>query len=176
MQAIWRSDQKRRKYHQKMNDPTSWGEIVVLTLTASVKYLYTPPIILGLGYSFWETLFIMLAGGLAGILAWYFAGGLLMQGFSWLGSKIRPKSKKEKKKFSRKNKFIVRTKSRWGLIGLAIITPCIISIPIGTLLAVRYFRNDWRTLPYLLISTVSWAIVLTVLYAAIFPLFTGEPA
>ena len=176
MLATWPLDRKKRKYRKKMNDPTSWGEILVLALTASVKYLYTPPIILGLGYSFWETLFIMLAGGLAGILAWYFAGGLLMQGLSWIGGKIWPKSNKPKKKFSRKNKFIVRTKARWGLIGLAVITPCIISIPIGTLLAVRYFRNDWRTLPYLLISTVAWAVVLTVLYAAVFPLFRGEAA
>jgi len=150
-----------------MNDPVGWGAAVGLALLASVKYLYTPPAIFAAGYDFWGTLIIMLAGGVFGILAWFFAGGLLVRLFS----AIIPKRKKPKKTFSRKNKMIVRVKSRWGLIGLVIITPCIISIPVGTLLAVRFFRHDRRTLPYLLISTVAWAIVLTIAYDSVIPFF-----
>ena len=134
---------RKKTTTRTMNDPTSWLEILTLTLTASVKYLYTPPIIFGLGYNFWETFFIMLTGGILGTLAWYFAGGMLMRGFAALWRLFVKPKETPKKVFSRKNKFIVRVKSRWGLIGLAIITPCIISIPVGTLLAVRYFSSNW---------------------------------
>ena len=156
-----------------MNDPTSWGAVASLALLASVKYLYTPPVILELGYSFWETIFIMLAGGIAGTLVWYYIGGLLIKGIQALWQRVVPPSNKPKKKFSRKNKLIVKVKSRWGLIGLALITPTIISIPIGTLLAARYFGHNWRTLPYMLLSVVGWGFVATIGWDFIVPVVKG---
>ena len=84
-----------------------------------------------------------------------------------------PERKKPKKEFSRKNKLIVRVKSRWGLIGLALITPTIISIPIGTLLAARYFGSNWRTLPYMLLSVVMWGFVATIGWDYIVPVVKG---
>ena len=156
-----------------MSDPGSWGAVASLALLASVKYLYTPPVTLQLGYSFWETIFIMLAGGIAGTLVWYYIGGLLLKGIASVWRMFFPERKKPKKKFSRKNKLIVRVKSRWGLIGLALITPTIISIPIGTLLAARYFGNNWRTLPYMLLSVVMWGFVATMGWDYIVPVVKG---
>ena len=86
---------------------------------------------------------------------------------------VVPPKDKPKKKFSRKNKLIVRVKSRWGLIGLALITPTIISIPVGTLLAARYFGNNWRTLPYMLLSVVGWGFVATIGWDFIVPVVKG---
>ena len=63
--------------------------------------------------------------------------------------------------FTRTNRFIVRVKRGHGMHGLAMITPPLISIPIGSILAAKYFHHDRRTLPTLLSSVVIWSVVLT---------------
>lgn len=67
----------------------------------------------------------------------------------------------KKRNFSRMNKVIVNVKRKFGLIGLAIITPAIISIPIGCILAAKYFRTRSLTLPLLLLSTLLWSLFLS---------------
>lgn len=62
------------------------------------------------------------------------------------------------------NRIIVSLKNhRLGLIGLALITPSLISIPVGCMLAAKYFSHDKRTVPVLLTAVVFWAFILTTL-------------
>ena len=56
---------------------------------------------------------------------------------------------------------IVRVKRNQGLNGLAAITPVLISIPLGTILAARYFRHDKRALPVLFSSVLIWDVILS---------------
>ena len=53
---------------------------------------------------------------------------------------------------------------RWGLIGLAFFTPFILSIPIGTLLAVHFYHDKHKVLSFMLISITAWDILLYYLY------------
>jgi hypothetical protein len=52
-------------------------------------------------------------------------------------------------------------KHGWGLRGLAALTPILLSIPLGTILAAKYFRHDRRTVPLLLSSVLIWSVVLS---------------
>lgn len=47
------------------------------------------------------------------------------------------------------------------MFGLALLTPSVISIPIGAVVSARFYRQDKLMLPMLLISTVLWCFVLT---------------
>jgi hypothetical protein len=112
---------------------------------------------------------ITTGGGIAGIFIFYYSGHFIAHWWQHNVAKIksfftrRPVSDFEgdnRKMMTRTNKLIVRIKKRFGLAGIAFITPCIISIPIGTLVAVAFYRKRKPVLLYLLISLVLWSFVL----------------
>lgn len=140
--------------------------IIGLILFSSVKFLFAPATVYLSGYTFWQTLLITIIGGFIGVLTFFFAGRAM---FSWINERFN--GKKPRKNFSKKNRLLIKVKSSWGLIGLAIISPSLISIPLGSLLAARYFRHDRRTIPVFFGAVVLWSLVLTSLTALIGPLF-----
>jgi len=135
-------------------------EIAILALWSGVKYLYSAPPALAAGYSIWETIFITVGGAWLGTFFFYYFGGWVTGIIVRFIQKHIYKRKKPRKKFSKKNKFLVKIMENYGLIGLCIITPSMISIPVGCIVAARYFGNDKRTLPYMLISVTLWGCIL----------------
>ena len=125
-------------------------------LLSGIKFFFSPSTTYLSGYSFIETLGITISGGVIGILIFFYFGEFL----KYLFSGIRF-SKKEKKTFTKSTRRIVSIKSKYGLIGLAILTPVLLSIPLGSLLAAKYFDHDKRTLPFLILSVVLWSLLLT---------------
>jgi hypothetical protein len=143
-------------------------QILALVALSSVKHFWTVPIVVVAGYSYWETIFINNIGGLAGFFIFYYIGelkivkhyfGLLMlRIFKVLGFN---RKSKEKKKFTRRNRFIVAVKGKYGLIGLSFLTPVLLSIPLGSLLAARYYDEDRRTIPFMILSILFWSFSFT---------------
>lgn len=131
-------------------------EILGLFLLSSVKFLFAPASAIALGYSLPKTIIITFCGGSFGITIFYFLGASLSKWWA----KHKKKSNK-KKVFTSTNRKIVHLKNKYGLIGLCLITPGIISIPVGSILAAKYFRNDKRTFSYLIASLFIWCIVLS---------------
>ncbi len=138
-------------------------EAVTVFLASSVKFLPSPFLSVNVyNFTFWETVFISSFGGIAGILFFYLSSGHLMKR-AWRRRMQREMEGfgRPKRYFTRRNKIIVKVKKRFGLGGLAFITPAIISIPIGSILAAKYFRKRSETLPILLLSVVLWSFLLT---------------
>lgn len=75
-----------------------------------------------------------------------------------LRSQGKPIIKKVFTPFRRK---VIRIKKSFGLIGIAIVTPCIISIPIGSVIAARFYHHKPQTVFVLYLSVIVWAFVLT---------------
>ncbi|MBD80717.1 MAG: hypothetical protein CL840_17515 [Crocinitomicaceae bacterium] len=131
------------------------AEIVGLILFATVKFLFAPSAIMALGYSFWETIAMSLFGGWLGVVFFYYTGSAFFGWLSGFGKKNKPK-----RKFSKKNRFVIWLKNGFGLNGIAIILG-VGSIPLVCLLAAKYFRSDRRTIFYLLTSVAVWGVSLT---------------
>ena len=141
-------------------------QIIGLILFSSVKFFFAPSTIYLAGYSYLETIAITIAGGALGVFVFFYTESAI---FRFIGDRFY--SSKPRKSFNRKNRLIIKVKSSWGLVGLALLSPTLISIPLGCLLASRYFRNDRRTIPFLIGSVVFWSFVLTSLTALVGPLF-----
>jgi len=71
------------------------------------------------------------------------------------------KEQKTKKIFTRKNRRIVKIWKKYGLIGIALITPVIISIPVGTIIATRLIPERKKVLLYLCGSVIFWSLTMT---------------
>lgn len=135
-----------------------WTEILkilALLLFSGTKILFAPGAILAAGYGKIETILIAFLGASAGSLFFLKLGTIL---FKWFEKMFA--SKKKKKVFTQKNKFIVRFKRNFGVIGMALIIP-IISIPASAIISAKYFRNDPKTIPAFIGSSILWAVTLT---------------
>jgi hypothetical protein len=161
MLVIWHSEPRF-----KTEDMLEVLRVIGLVLFSSVKFLFAPSTVYLSGYSFWETIAITLIGGTVGVFTFFYTGSAI---FSFINERFP--SNKKKKAFSKKNRLLIRVKSSWGIIGLAFISPCLISLPIGGFIAARYFRNDARTIPAFLAAVVFWSFTLTSITALVGPLF-----
>ena len=135
-----------------------WQEILAiagLLLFSGTKFMMAPGAILAAGYSIPVTLLIASIGGVAGSLFFFYLGSFL---FSWWERYFPPKH--PKKKFTRKNRLIIKLKNKFGVVGLALMIP-LISIPISALLSAKYFRNDRKAVPAYFASVIIWSVILT---------------
>ena len=145
--------------------------IVITILLASVKFAMTFPLaVLEFKFSFFETILWMNVGGLLGI--YFFA--YLSEGVNrWIKNLISARKrsrgiveepKKKKKIFTKRNRRIIRIKQKYGLIGIALTTPLLLSIPIGVFLAVRYYPRSRKKYAYLIGSNIAWSFIYTSFY------------
>lgn len=138
-------------------------------LIASVKFLIAPFDAERNGFTWIEAFTVTTIGGFIGIVAFTFLGENISKWWRHVVALVksvfmgRPASvieRKPRRVFTRNRRFIVRIKMRFGLAGIAFITPCIISIPIGTLVAITFYKKRQRVLTYLSISLLFWSLLL----------------
>ncbi len=143
--------------------------ILLTILFSSVKFAMTfPVVIMQFEFNFLETILWTNVGGVLGIYFFAFLSGKLIL---WWDRTLRKKRKKsgegksgEKKIFTRKNRRIVLIKQQYGLMGIALSTPFLLSIPVGTFLVVRYYHSTKARFLYLIASNVIWSLIYTVFY------------
>lgn len=138
-------------------------KILEIGLLASVKFLLSPFEAERHGFNFKESFFITTTGGITGILAFTFIGHGLAYGWKKIKGFFQNRSTTEikvTKKFTRTNKFIVRIKMKFGLTGLIITTPSIISIPVGTIVTNHFYRGKLRNVLLLIASLIMWSLLL----------------
>ena len=137
-------------------------QILLIVILSATKFLTAPITSLNIGFGYLETLLITTLGGLFGVLFFYYVSAAIMLLLSKISSRLsQGRPKKKKKSFTWKNKMIVRVKRDYGLIGLAALTPTILSIPVGTFLAARYFNDKKKVLTYLCASVVVWSVIVS---------------
>jgi hypothetical protein len=69
-------------------------------------------------------------------------------------------SKHPKKIFTKFNRRVIRTKNRFGLTGIAMLTPILLSIPIGAFLAERFYKHKGKVILYLSLASIFWCFTL----------------
>lgn len=123
-------------------------------VAAIAKFVVTPYAMMFAprDWSFMEIVVITASGASLGVFIFYNFGEQI---FRW----IERHRKHPPKRFNRFNRFIAKIKAKYGLKGLLLICG-VISVPIASLLAARYFRSN-TTLPLLIMGFWIWTILLT---------------
>ena len=129
-------------------------------LLSTVKFvLGGVPLALTLGFSFFEAVVVTSLGGFTGVLIFVGISDFLIKKFKVLKHKQHPeKVVRTKKIFTRKNRLIITVKQRFGLLGIAGLTPFLFSIPIGCFIATRYFKDKQKVIIYMFASVLLWSI------------------
>jgi len=160
-------------------------KIIQVFLLATVKYVLTFPYAVMIGLNFEQTLISVTLGGLAGFFFFYKFSGFVLKHFHHVRTfvwKHSPRCVRFKfrelrnwrkrvtgeKVFTKTNRFIVKFRMKYGLIGIIVASPIFLSLPIGAFLLNKYYPKHKLVMPYMVISILSWAAVF-VAFAIIFP-------
>lgn len=141
-------------------------KLLPLFLLSMVKFVVgVPSAFAAFNFNFWELLLFAIASGSAGITVFMFFSDWLFALWDSLKSRFFPRKLPAKKKqiFSSQSRVFVRIIKKYGLPGIALFTPTIISIPIGTLLARRLYPNRKKVYSYLLVSVVFWSLLFSLI-------------
>ena len=145
-----------------------WAVLTTI-LFSSVKFAMTFPLaVFQFQFSFFETVLWTNIGGILGIYFFAFLSDKLIAWWNRTFRKYPPEppaaGSNGKRVFTRKNRRIVRIKRKYGLIGIAVSTPVLLSIPVGTFLVIRYYRHNRNKFIYLVCSNAIWSLIYTAFY------------
>ncbi len=141
-----------------MSMELEWGKIIAAFISIALKPLVGVPFALGFGFSIWETLLIGSLGGILGTVLFTFVTEALLKLYMRLLNTLFPN--RIKRNFTWFNRFVVRIKKTFGLIGIAFIAPPLMSIPVGVFLGVRFFGDRLKVITWMSLSVVAWIPVL----------------
>lgn len=166
-------------------------KIIQVILLSSVKFVAGPPFAYydqRYDFSLIETVFYCVVGGMLGVFIFsylskpfFIAEHWIFMKFKKLFSKPEPfsppkvdvegnievhyeyidKHARSRKIFTKRNRRIVKIWKKYGLTGIAIITPVILSIPIGTIIANSLESNRKKIILYMFFSILLWSIAMT---------------
>ncbi len=152
----------------------NWLEVLVLS---GIKFVFAPVLSMGLGFSYIQTIIITSLGGLAGVYFFYYLSETMVKFYNKsiypyfslkkkhkpidFGIPVKSYPQKSKRSFTFKNKTIVRTRTTFGIRGIAMLTPILLSIPLGAFLVNRYYGHDKKKFVYMGVSVVLWSFLVT---------------
>lgn len=129
-------------------------EVVGFFLFSATKFLMAPPAMTILGYTVFKTISISFFGGFAGLIFFFYLGKALFAIVNlFLGNKKR-------KSINKRNRLIVKYKSKIGVLGLSMLIP-LISVPITAILVSKYYQLNYKTIASFGFSALFWSVVLS---------------
>ena len=152
--------------------------LIVFSLS-SVKFLLAPPLSFGMGLNFLQTLASTSTGGIMGVVVFFYFSRWIIRYYEqhyrgWVHRKVHELAEKmqlkhladrffpkTKKTFTFNNKLFVRIRRSYGLPGLIILTPVLLSIPVGTFLITRFYPGRKHLVLYLSASIVVWSLLMS---------------
>ncbi len=168
-------------------------KIVQVILLSSVKFLAGPAFAYynkQHEFTLLESVVYCIIGGMLGVVVFSYLSKPFFKLEHWLFRKFRrwrqkprifskPKvdldgnfivnyeyvDKDEKRKvFTKKNRRIVQIWKKYGLMGIAIVTPIFLSIPIGTIIANSLEERKKKILLYMFFSILFWSVAMITVF------------
>ncbi len=166
-------------------------KIIQVILLSSVKFVAGPPFAYydkRYDFSVVETVLYCVIGGMLGVLIFSYLSKPFFRLEHWIVMKFRKhfskpepfsppvadvegaleikyeyidRDARKRRVFTKRNRRIVKVWKKYGLTGIAIITPVILSIPIGTIVANSLESNRKKILIYMFVSILLWSVVMT---------------
>ncbi|MFT4032142.1 MAG: small multi-drug export protein [Siphonobacter sp.] len=134
----------------------TYGKYLSVVLASMVKFIAGPLAGIALNLSWWETAFFSILGMMTSVFIFTFLGRRIR----WWWEHVRHK---KRKRFSPSSRRAVRIYRRFGIAGVAFLTPLLFTPVGGTLLAVSFGASATRILSWMLVFGTIWGVLLTLL-------------
>jgi len=135
---------------------------------SSWKFAATFPVaIYAMRMSFVETLIYTNLGGIIGALVSVYFSDFIIRMWNNYWPEVLKVKRKKRKIFTKRNRWFVKTKMKYGLFGIVLLSPVLLSIPLGSFLTVKYYGIKRINIFYLIAGQVFWSVVFTVFYTQV---------
>jgi len=104
----------------------------------------------------WTLLLLTLIGGLIGIIIFTQIGYDIEK---WIVRSFPRLSKK----FTWKNRMLVKLRRKWGIWGISFLTPILLGIPVGVALCLSLTTDKRKIIKPMIISLVCWTLIFLLL-------------
>ncbi|MCO4291749.1 hypothetical protein NF867_02600 [Solitalea sp. MAHUQ-68] len=138
-------------------------EYIGFLLLSSVKFFFFYPIFITKeNYNFFEAMTFGLTSGFIGSATFIFFGDLVYKFFHKLKLKREANgpAKEPQKRSVKHKRLIIKLRKGWGLWGIALLSPVLITIPFGCFLATRYYHNKHRILGHFMAAIAFWSALI----------------
>ncbi|WP_246000767.1 hypothetical protein [Pontibacter diazotrophicus] len=126
-------------------------------LVSMVKFLWGPLTGISLGLSYFETVLLTVAGMMTSVVVFSVVGKAVSEWYS------RRQRAKQKPRFTKKNRRIVQVWTRFGVSGVAFLTPLLFTPIFGTIVAALLGAPRKLIFIHMLWSAVFWSATLTLM-------------
>jgi hypothetical protein len=117
--------------------------------------------------SFAETLIYTNIGGILGTLISVYLSEFLLKIWREYWPWKLKHGRKQKRIFTKRNRWFVKIKTKYGLFGIVVLSPVLLSIPLGSFLTVKYYGMKKTNVLWLIAGQVLWSFVYTGLYTQV---------
>jgi hypothetical protein len=131
---------------------------VFVTCALAFGKIGMPTAVMVFKFNFLKVMVVGCGGGIAGNILFTYLSAAIIQGIHRF--RVKRNLIHKKKIFTKFNRRIIRIKNKFGLAGIAFITPMFLSTPVGAFLAERFYKSKKRVIVYLSVSVVFWALLL----------------
>ncbi|POY38476.1 hypothetical protein C3K47_03525 [Solitalea longa] len=144
-------------------------EYIGFLLLSSVKFFFFYPVFITKeNYNFFEAMTFGLTSGFIGTVTFTFFGDLLYKFFHNLKLKREAQQpSKQKSPSVKQRRWIIKLRNGWGLWGIALLSPVLITIPFGCFLATRYYHNKHKILGHFMLAIAFWSAFIFLFKSAI---------
>ena len=135
-----------------------WEEIlkaIPVYFSSMLKFIFGPLGGYAIGLELITTILATIAGMMTVVLAFAYAG-------NWIRENVIYRFFKKPKKFSESNRRFVRVWKKYGLVGVAALTPILLTPIGGSILAVSSGSPKEKIILFMFISASVWAVVFSV--------------
>lgn len=129
-------------------------KVLSVYFSSMLKFVFGPLGGYAAGFSLIVTILVTIAGMMTVVLVFTFFS-------TWIKEKVLSRIFKKRNKFSSNNRRFVTIWKKYGLIGVAALTPIILTPIGGTLLAVSSGSPKERIIFYMFVSASVWAVIFT---------------
>lgn len=131
------------------------GKAVTVYFSCMVKFIFGPVLGYVAGLHLITTILTTIAGSMTVVLVLSFFG-------EWLKKKYLNPFLEKRKRFTSSNRRYVTIWKKYGLFGLAALTPILLTPIGGTLLSVTFGAPRNKLIIYMLVSVTLWSVILSV--------------
>lgn len=127
-------------------------KVATVYFSSMLKFIFGPLGGYAAGFTLITTILVTVAGMMTVVFIFTFFG-------NWIREKVIVRFFKKRNKFSQSNRRFVTIWKRYGLIGVAALTPIILTPIGGTLLAVSSGSPKEKIIFYMFISASAWSVI-----------------
>ncbi|MGE0566477.1 MAG: hypothetical protein AB7O73_00895 [Bacteroidia bacterium] len=113
-------------------------------------------------FDFLKVSIVAISGGIFGTIMFSSFSAKIIEW--WERYKNASNKLSKKRTFTKTNRRIIKLKNSFGLVGISLLSVLLLSIPLGSFLGVRFYKDKWKVILFMSGAVIIWNFVLYLVF------------